>query len=512
MQKKLLLLMLSAVFLFALVPAAHADTNTYTFSDVHASLTLPEGVYQTVLTPENLAQNEAFIQSQGGSVATWEADFKARGILLQAYDTANDRILLVTALKDVDGQNLFDINEHPTDVRARYRISHGASGSYNILGYRYDSVSWKSYKDIGRFLQLRYQYRLNGSVAHRGYQRRTIRNGHTITVDMQVYGRQLNAQDNAALNKVFNTFTFSQILPMPVLPISLDETQTAPAETGNATFTMKGKTKPEATLHAVLISFSNNTTKVFDTKANKAGKYSLKITLPGEDVYVMTLTVRKEGLEDFSKSYNILYKEGILPVQIISAPPETYSGSQLTLSGITSEAGVTAALTVNGVSTSKKVARNKEFAFDIDTAREGAYDIRLVLSKRNFEDRVFTYTTQKTVSQEAKQEAERSQALRPAYADLIANPNNYDGKLLRFEGTLIEKQNETDSWVLRFAIRKTNAGFEDILLITTDTEPDLPLNTAAAVYGVMTGMNISTDADGKEYSLPKLTLNHLSAL
>lgn len=510
MRKKLILLMLSAAILSTFISPAHAEA--YTFNDIHAALSLPEGVYQTVLTPENLAQNEAFIQAQGGSVATWEADFKARGILLQAYDTTNDRILLVTALKDVDGQNLFDINEHTPEVRARYRLSHGASGAYSILGYRYDSVSWKSFKDIGRFLQLRYEYRLNGSVAHRGYQRRTIRNGHTITVDMQVFGRKLNAQDNAALNKVFNTFAFTQILPMPVLPISLDETQTAPAETGEAVFTMKGTTKPEATLHAVLISFSNNTTKVFDTKANKAGKYTLKITLPGEDVYVMTLTVRKEGLEDFSKSYNIHYKEGILPVQIISAPPETYSGNQLTLSGITSLAGVKATLTVNGVTTSKTVARNKEFTFNIDTAAESAYDIRLVLSKRNYEDRVFTYTTQKTISQEARQEAERAQALRPSYAELIANPNAYDGKLLRFEGTLIEKQNTTDSWVLRFAIRKTDTGFEDILLLSTDTEPALPLNTAATVYGVMVGMNLSTDEQGTEYSLPKLTLNHLSAL
>ena len=52
---------------------------------VHAGLTLPEGVYQTVLTPANLEANAAFIQSQGGTAEAWQADFAARGILLQLF-------------------------------------------------------------------------------------------------------------------------------------------------------------------------------------------------------------------------------------------------------------------------------------------------------------------------------------------------------------------------------------------------------------------------------------------
>lgn len=510
MLKRSFVLFLITALLLGLLPAALAES--YIFNNINAAVVLPEGVYQTVLTPENLAQNEEFIKGKGGSLATWQADFEAKGILLQAYDTVNDRVLLITALQDVDGQNLFDINEHPADVRTRYRLSHGASGSYNILGYRYDSVSWKNFKGIGRFLQLRYEYRLNGAIAHRGYQRRTIRNGYTITVDMQVFNRQLTGKDNTALNKVFDTFTFTQILPMPVLPISLDETQTAPVETGSPTFTMKGKTKPEATLHAVLISFSNNATKVFDAKANRAGNYTLKITLPAEDVYVMTLTVQSEGLEDFSKSYNIQYKEGLLPVRMISAPPGETMADSLLLSGVADESGVKAALTVNGVTTEDSLPRNGEFSFEIDTMAAGEYSIRLVLSKRDFEDRVFTYTVVKSVSEKAKEDAEKAAALRPGYQELIADPEAFDGKLVMLEGTLIEKQNATDTWVLRFAEDKTDAGFENIFLLTSETEPVLTLNTRAAVYGVMSGMSVSTDEAGNEVTLPKLSLSYLNAL
>ncbi len=48
-----------------------------------------------------------------------------------------------------------------------------------------------------------------------GFQRRTIRNGYTITVDMQVYGRNVSGADNTALNKVFDSFGFTQALPVP---------------------------------------------------------------------------------------------------------------------------------------------------------------------------------------------------------------------------------------------------------------------------------------------------------
>ena len=88
---------------------------------------------------------------------------------------------------------------------------------------------------------LRYNFRQGGSVEHRGYQRRTIYNGYTITLDMKVLGgRQLKSADNKALNKVFDTLTFTQTLPLPQLPVSFDEQITAPSK--QDTFTMKGKT------------------------------------------------------------------------------------------------------------------------------------------------------------------------------------------------------------------------------------------------------------------------------
>jgi len=505
MRKRSVFLLCVVMLLLGLLPAASAEA--YEFTGVHAGVSLPEGVYDPVLTPANLKDHEAFIQSQGGTVAAWAADFEAKGILLQAYDNANNRMLVITALKDVDGQQYFDINEHTPDVRAKYRTSHGASGAYSILGYRYDSVSWKNFPKVGRFLQLRYSYRQGGEVVRRGYQRRSIRNGYTITVDLQVFGRQLTTRDNTALNKVFDTFAFSQILPVPPLPISLDETATAPVETSKSSFVMKGKTKPEASLRAVLMSFSSSETKVFEAKANKAGVYNMPIDLPGENIYVMTLTVSSPGLEDLNRSYNIRYQSGLIPVSLAMAPPAELKEDQFTLAGSTTESGVRATLTVNGEETSKNVARNGSFSFTFDTKAEGNYAIRLVLTKKGLQDRVFNYTAMRVLSPEARENLLRQNALSPTYQELITNPNMYDGKMLMYEGTLISKEDKQDSWVLRFALTKTDAGFSDVLLLTSDTEPAFQAGSQVRVFGQMVGMNIGRDDQGQEETLPRLSLN-----
>lgn len=508
MSKRLILWLLAAILLLSLAPAVSAQEQA--FPSIHATVNLPDGVYQTVLTPDNLPDNEAFITAQGGTLSAWQADFAARGILLQAYDPDNSRVLVISALADVDGQQLFDINEHTPEVRARYRVSHGAKGAYAVLGYRYDGFSWRNFPKIGRFLQLRYSYRQGGEVVHRGFQRRTVRNGYTITVDLQVHGRQLTARDNTAMNKVFDTFRFTQILPLPPLPISLDETATAPVETAKSSFIMKGKTKPEASLTAALISFSGNTTTLFETKANKAGNYSLPIQLPGEDVYLMTLTVQSPGFDDLSRSYNIHYQQGLISAQV-SAVPAELPGDTFTLTGQTSETGVRVSLSVNGKESAKNVARDGSFSFPIDTSVEGAYSIRLVLSKKGLQDRVFTYTANRVLSQAAREQVLKQSALQPAYAELAANPNSFDGRLLSFAGTLTDKQNLTDTWVLRLATNKVDNSFTDFIVLTSDTDPGFPVGSEVTAYGQMTGLNISQQEDGSEESLPKLNLSLMTA-
>lgn len=502
--------LLIALTLLCLVVAFPVLAEQYAFDAFHASLSLPDGVYETVLTQDNLASHEAFIQSRGGTVAGWEADFKARGIWLQAYDQDMDRVLVLSALRDVDGQRYFDINQHPSSVRADYRISHGRNGAWSVLGYNYESISWKNFEP-GRFLQLRYSYRQGGELVCKGYQRRTIRNGYTITLDMQVYGRNVSNADNTALNKVFDTFAFTQVLPVPELPITLSETATAPVETNQRSFTMKGETKAEAKLSAVVMSFTDTQGQVFTANADKKGRYSLPIELPREGSYLMTLTVESPGLESLSKSYSIIYQEGLLPAVITVPPPETFPQDSFTLMGKT-ESGVDVLLSVNGAETKKKTGRDGEFSFNINTANEGGYSINLSLSKKGFSDRVFSYSASRLISQQAKDEALRQKAISPAYSDFAANPEAFDGQLLGFTGYLVSSEDAAGEWILRVALQKTGDIYEEEMIVTAEADPGLAAGSQVEVYAYPVGKNLGQTASGEEETLPKLQLAILDAV
>lgn len=500
-------ILLMALVLALLMGLAPAYAESYTFPAVSASVSLPEGVYQTVLTPDNLKANEAFIASQNGTVEDWAADFASRGVLLQAYDQKESRVLIITALNDVDAQRYYDINEQGADVRARYRASHGADGAYTVLGYKYDSISWKNFKGVGRFLQLRYSHRQEGQLVSRGFQRRTIRNGYTFTIDMRVYGRALKGGDNTALNKVFDTFAFTNVQSVPDLPVSIEESATAPVETNQPNFTLKGKTRPEAQLKALLVSFATSATQTFEATANKQGAYSLPITLPGEDVYLMTLTVSVPGLEDFSKVYNIRYQQGLLPVQIANAPPFETQEDSFVLSGSTDQSGVSARLFVNNQEQSRNIGKNGAFSFTIDTTQPGPYDIRLTFSKKGLQDRSFQYTMNRVTSQEAQQAALREGALTPTYEDLVNQQEGLDGKMLSLTGYIVSRETATGETIMKLALVKTDQGFQDQVVLHLETDPGFAIGTKVRVYGQAAGINIGKTALGAEERLPKLQVN-----
>ena len=271
---------------------------------------------------------------------------------------------------------------------------------------------------------------------------------------MQVFGRQLTARDNTALNKVFDTFTFTQhparAAPCPSRWMKRPPRRLKPA---SPAFVMKGKTKPEASLRAVLMSFSTSASKVFETKANKAGVYSLPIDLPGEDVYVMTLTVQSPGLEDLNRSYNIRYQSGLIPVSMTSAPSGELLDDQFVLAGSTTESNVRATLSVNGNETTKNVARNGTFSFTFDTKEEGTYAIRLVLTKKGLQDRVFNYTAVRVLSPLAREELLKERA-EPHLYRTHPKPQHVRRQDAALPGTLIAKENDADAWVLRVALNK----------------------------------------------------------
>ena len=131
--RKLLLIFILTICL--LLPGmAMAEDQQVALPAIPAVLLLPEGVYNPVLTPDNLKDNGPFILSRGGTVEEWEAEFKTKGILMKAYDDSNKRLLVVTGLQDEDGQRFGDIDLQLLDMRTRIGFHNGVISHHTDCG------------------------------------------------------------------------------------------------------------------------------------------------------------------------------------------------------------------------------------------------------------------------------------------------------------------------------------------------------------------------------------------
>lgn len=520
MRKLLLIFILT--FCLLLPGMALAEDMQVTLPAIPAVLLLPEGVYNPVLTPDNLKDNGPFILSRGGTVEEWETEFKNKGILMKAYDDKNQRLLVITGLQDEDGQRFGDIDLQTPDTRADYRAMYRGGGAFEAQGYRVDSAEWKNFQQVGRFLMLKYSYRQGGEVVHRGFARRTVKNGLSIMVDMQVFGRALKAGDNTALNKVFDTLVFTGNVGEGVaMPVFLNESSTAPKETNKAGFTMSGMTRSGAKLTATLLSFSNTTPANFTAQADAKGNYSLPVTLSGDGVYMLTLLVEAEGLEPLEKTYSINYGRNLLPVEFKSQLPETLTGDKYVISGLTDPA-TTIQLVVNGKSTSKKSNNRGEFSFNIDTKEEGEYIVRMSFQKGSLDIRTFDITAVRGAAIPEGQAIEtgeaalvpaqdQGEAVSPSYTDLIAKADIYDGKLLTYDGFITGIEQQAGDYVISLALRMGPTGYADTVILVADSDPGYTVDSKVRVYGILEGLG-AEGAESAEHSYPKLRVQNITLL
>ena len=172
------------VLLLTVLICAPAAAEIYVFDDLYASMEVPDSYI--VLTDKNLPNYAAWLEARGSSLEDTQADFYNRGVLLQAWNEEMDTCFELRAHQDDESMMMFDVNEQTSEVRGTYRTSHYPRNEYP--GYDFSSSEWKN-TDEGRFLCLQYVYRDHSEILHRGFMRRTIRNGYQIDFDMQVHGR-----------------------------------------------------------------------------------------------------------------------------------------------------------------------------------------------------------------------------------------------------------------------------------------------------------------------------------
>lgn len=487
-------LLIGLTILFLLLLCAPALAETYVFDDLYASIEIPEGYI--VLTDKNLTDYADWLASRGTSTEETSNDFIKRGVLLQAWSEEYDACFELRAVQSDKAQQIFDINEQSTEVRGQYRISHYPNNDYE--GYDFTTSEWKNTAE-GRFLVLRYTRRDNGEVLYRGFMRRTIRNGYEIDFDMQIYDRAVATKDNNNLNKIWETFHFIEVKPLPPSAAAkINITGAPPTETNDKSFTITGTAVEGVKLTAVVMGLSSPDPIVTDVTVGKNGKISLPITLPKEGVFLITITGEYQDQEVIELAYPVTYQSTLLTVNFSSKPGETLMENELKIAG-TAEPSATIQMFLNGEALpNKKVTSAGKFSFTLEFEEEGEYELVLSFSKKGLADRRFTFNFTRKWTESDMLAYLKKQAIKPSYTQLISKMEGYEGRIMGYTAYIVDIGQSGDEYIIRMALNKKKNEYSNIILVTTSEKPSFQVGERVTMYGTCAGMSLSTGIEGED--------------
>lgn len=499
MRKFFLLLML--LLSTCLCSAALADT--FTFDDFSATCEIDGNKY-TILTPDNLGSQEQYLAKRGWTAQALLEDWQSRGVLLQAWNAAGDACLEITAVQDDFAEQYYDVNQVTDDERKAYRLGHSSDkdGFYRAQGYDYESADWKNTKRTGRFLQLKYSRTVNGET-YRGFARKTIRNGWSIQLDYQVYGRSLKNADKNALDDVMDTWEFLEVFPRPATSVSkLIFSSRPPQETNTGKFTVAGSGAAGLRIVGVVMRMSASDAEQFEVTIGKSGKFEMDVKLPREGIWLMTYTVEngstvvEEGVFD-----TITYQKDLLTVSLNSALPTILTGKELVISGVTMKQTMVQCIVDGRYQKSITTNNSGKFSFTIDTSEEGDYTITLVFEKKGYSSRRFRSEASRTYTEEDRRQMIRDEAVKPAYKTLNSKLSSYTGKYMVYT-LYIERIEETSSGFITFAgMTRTKSGaYQNPVVVRSSEMPDYQAGDAVKMYLRCIGSyEIHAESNADEY-------------
>ena len=516
--QKLFLITLMLVLL-ACCTAASAMTE-YELKPCSGKMAIDENSY-IVLTADNLAEHPDLVRNIGKTKDELVADWEARGVQLQAWTKKMDACLEVTVVQDEESAQFYDLERQTRQVRNDYLNLHRVSNKKYIQdGYSLYEIEWKKQKLSGNFLKFEYK-RLTDSGLCRGLMRKTVRNGWTIVLDYQVFNRLPRKTDENNLNKIANTIEFEEIEPAPLDTASSSaggegaegsegaEVQTVvngtasgllkitvppPAETNMDTFTIEGQTTPGAHLIGVAMRWSSATPLKFTADATKAGNFKLKITLPDEGVWLVTLNLEVNGAIVAEEVFDTTtFSRTILPVTLAEEVPAQLTGNEFVLSGETSKGVEIQCIVTNTAAPDHpyndacKTNGTGKFKFKIPTAAEATYDFTLVFSKKGYNTKRLTWTAVRALSEQEIQAKSTAKAIHPGYATLNKKLESYIGQTMVYKAHIVDVTQNGDDWIITAALKKNKKGYSDFLIFESSKDPVLMTEAQVKIYGICIG-------------------------
>ncbi|MBR1606998.1 MAG: hypothetical protein IJ664_04750 [Clostridia bacterium] len=506
-MRKIYALLLILALLFAALPAS---ADSYQFGKLFMLVDIPLDEYMVQITPQTVNQYSEFLATIGHTPESMLQYFNDEGVLVWAFDEAHGRTLVITAVQDAPAKEYYDINEQTPATRATYRASHTNGTFYSKTDYSFESCEWKNFGDAqGRFLMIRYAHKIDGKVAWRGEWRRTIRNGYTLTIDMRVVGRSVSSGDIGALNRIQNSISFVTMTEAPEALLTLAFSAPPPESTNSDTFTVKGTTRPGASVVAAYAALQSSKSKVFSTTADAKGAFLIDVTLPGKDLYNVIVSASygegTDNAQDVSETFSVEYDPTALPVSFTSPFPEVFTTDSFKLSG-TTMTGVTIQMVVNNELQTKKTGNNRTFSFTVDTSKEGDYAIQLTFTKKDYDTKVFSYVIHRQMDDGQRRQTVRDTSISPDYANISRSPERYEGRVLRYKGYVTDVKQNGGEWVVTFATDKSGANYKNLLIALSDSPVSADPETLVTLYGTMNGTYTLLTEQGQEVTYPRVNL------
>lgn len=482
-----------------LVLGGSAVAEYLSFANIYAGCTIPDSYI--ILTPDNLAQHPEWMEKHNTTEEAMLADWEARGVYVQAWSKEDDVCIEINAVQDDRALQYYDVDQQSVENRKVFRLSHTNGAYYKQDGYTYEAAEWVNNKKSGRFLSLKYK-RSTLSATYRGLQRRTIRNGYTITIDYQVHDRSLKAADTTAIDKLLNSWSFEQILDKPANAVSkvvfLNE---PPAETNTGKFVISGTGDAGLHLQGVAMRMSSSDKVPLETTINKNGKFSMDVQLPAEGVWLVTMTVDNEGAVSEELVFNVTtYQKTLLIVNLDEKLPEKLTSDKLVISGTTLPNTTVECIVGTSYQKQVKVNNTGAFKFTIDTANEGDYEIVLTFQKKNYDSRRYYSVANRRLTQQDIMDHARSEAVKPNYATLVEKLKNYTGRTLTYNLYLTDISRSGDEWVLTMAMTKSKNEYKNLVIVTCSEEPTFEIGSQRQLYGTCMGTYmVQNGEEGTKY-------------
>lgn len=523
----LLVLLLTAVCAWAA-----ADT-TFSLEPCSGTISINESNF-IVLTTGNLDDHPELIAAIGTNKEELLADWKERGVQLQAWNEKMDVCLEVTVVQDEDSQQYYDLEQQSKAVRSEYLKHLRSSGHYAAMGYKMlipgriiKQPAWKKHTNGGNFIMFEY-IRTVDDQTWRGVVRHAIRNGYTVLLDYQVFNRLPIQRDDDTLRKIANTVTFekkdpvatsgqssssssssdeddsSAVVTAPVTNGLLTVTTQPPAESSDGIFTVEGTTTPGGHVIGVAMHWSNldeQPVRFETTASEKTGKFKVKFVLPEEGVWQTTLNLEVNGqIASEAILRGTVYSKSTIPLALDSQVPEELHADKLVVSGVTGSAvTIQCIVTSGGVEKQLKPVRTNrtgKFKFEITTAAEGEYEIVLSMQKKGFSNRREKYVVKRVITTQDTQNRTADKAIHPAYAALTKNPDKYVGSTMYYDVHIVAVDQVENEWIITGALKKNKGEYSNYLYYVAREDPHLAVENKVKIYGTLIGTHSVESEEG----------------